>query len=267
MLVHESFVDLPTSLGTTMRVYTFTPFIPGYPKAKFPGVVCYSEIYQVTGPVARLAKQIASQGFIVAAPSVYHNFVGPEPLAYDTAGTDDGNRYKVEKPVESYDEDAKLTIDYLTSLPICNGRVGATGMCLGGHLAFRAAFDKRVKSAVCWFGTDIHSGTLGQGDDSLARAKDIKGELIMIFGTRDPHVPVEGRALIRDTLNKADVFFSFWEVAGAQHAFVRDENSRERYDAAVTRIGMTMLIELFNRTLKLDLGETDGLEVEVADVC
>lgn len=55
-------------------------------------------------------------------------------------------------------------------------------MCLGGHLAFRAAFDKRVKAAVCYFATDIHSHTLGAGknDDSLQRVKEITGELVMV---------------------------------------------------------------------------------------
>jgi carboxymethylenebutenolidase len=65
------------------------------------------------------------------------------------------------------------------------------GMCLGGHLAFRAAFDSRVLAAVSFFGTDIHSETLGKGkkSDSLARCKEIKGELVMIFGKKvSPHI-------------------------------------------------------------------------------
>lgn len=55
-------------------------------------------------------------------------------------------------------------------------------MCLGGHLAYRCALDNRVKAAVCYFATDIHSKTLAQGknDDSLQRAGDIKGELLMV---------------------------------------------------------------------------------------
>lgn len=59
-------------------------------------------------------------------------------------------------------------------------------MCLGGHLAFRAAFDPRVLAAVSFFGTDIHSETLGKGksSDSLKRVKEIKGELVMIFGKK-----------------------------------------------------------------------------------
>ena len=51
----------------------------------------------MTGPVARFARQIAGQGYIVAAPSSYHDFTGPEPLAYDVPGTDAGNEWKVKK--------------------------------------------------------------------------------------------------------------------------------------------------------------------------
>ena len=86
------------------------------PCSRFPGVVLFSEIYQgetasspsrdeqltqcipvVTGPVARFARQIAGQGYIVAAPSSYHDFTGPEPLAYDVPGTDQGNEWKITK--------------------------------------------------------------------------------------------------------------------------------------------------------------------------
>lgn len=144
----------------------------------------------MTGPVARFARQIASHGYIAAAVSSYHEFTGPEPLAYDGPGTDKGNEYKITKEISAYDEDSKLAIDALLALPTCNGRVGATGMCLGGHLAFRCALDARIKAAVCFFATDIHSHTLGKGknDDSLARAKEIKAELVMVSLT--PPLPL-----------------------------------------------------------------------------
>lgn len=142
-------------------------------------------------------------------------------------------------------------------------------MCLGGHLAFRAAFDQRIAAAVCYFATDIHSHTLGNGknDDSLARVKDIRGELIMIFGKKDNHVPPEGRDLIRKTLHEAGTDFSFYEVAGAQHAFIRDELSKGRYDPAISGICFQMLLELFGRALRSDLGPKDGADQKIEDVC
>lgn len=255
--------------SSSVGVFIFHPTIPNYPQAKFPGVVVFSEIYQVTGPVQRFARQIASQGYIVAAPSSYHEFTGPEPLAYDGPGTDKGNDWKVAKKVEAYDEDATLSIDILVGMETCNGRIGATGMCLGGHLAFRAAFDKRVRATVCYFATDIHSSTLGEGknDDSIKRVKDIKGELLMIFGKRDTHVPPAGRDLIRKTLHDAGVVFSFYEPAWAQHAFIRDELSKGRYDPALAGICFQMLLELFGRTLGGDLGPLVSETGEVEDVC
>jgi len=78
----------------------------------------------VTGPVQRFARQIASHGYIVAAPSSYHEFTGPEALAYDGPGTDAGNAWKIEKTIPAYDEDATLSVDLLTSLETCNGRIG-----------------------------------------------------------------------------------------------------------------------------------------------
>jgi dienelactone hydrolase len=78
----------------------------------------------VTGPVARFCRQIASHGYICAAPSSYHEFTGPEALAYDGPGTDKGNDWKVAKKVEAYDEDATLSVDLLVAMSTCNGRIG-----------------------------------------------------------------------------------------------------------------------------------------------
>lgn len=150
-------------------------------------------------------------------------------------------------------------------------------MCLGGHIALRAAFDPRVSAAVTFFGTDIHCNSLGSTTNlslhSLARIAngDLGGpadtELITIFGTLDPHVPAEGRDLIRKTLRDAGAFFSFVEVAGAQHAFVRDEFSKGRFDPAVTGLGMEMLFELFHRMLTIDVGKGSTEPVKVDNVC
>ena len=164
-------------------------------RANIPRWCCYSEIFQATGPIRRFAAFIAGHGYIVAVPEVYHEL---EPagtvLPYDQAGSDKGNADKFGKPVSSYDSDARAVLDYLKGREDCTGRLGAIGICLGGHLAFRAAMNPDVLATVCFYATDIHSHSLGLGkqDDSLQRAGEIKGELLHIWGRQDPHVPLDG---------------------------------------------------------------------------
>jgi carboxymethylenebutenolidase len=244
MLIQEDFADLSTSNGT-MRVHRFRPLGSG----PFPGIILFSEIFQITGPIQRAARRLASRGYVVAAPEVYHEF---EPagcaLAYDKDGTDKGNRYKIEKELAAYDADARAVIAHLRSLPFCNGRLGSLGICLGGHLSFRCALNAEILAGVCLYATDIHKGSLGKGmrDDSLARIPDIKGELLMVWGRQDPHVPQEGRDKIYRALTAAGTNFT-WHEFNAQHAFIRDEG--HRYDAALADLVYGLAFEIFDRRL------------------
>ncbi|NBZ96769.1 MAG: dienelactone hydrolase family protein [Proteobacteria bacterium] len=239
-----SFFDLPTPTGA-MRVHRFLP-----KEGELPAVILYSEIYQMTGPIARLAARLACEGFEVLVPEVYHEYEAPSTvLAYDKEGTDRGNFLKFEKPIAAFDSDAKTLIDSIMARPDYRWKgVGAIGFCLGGHLAFRAALDLRVKASSCWYPTDIHSATLGKGqcDDTLARSGEIASELLLIWGRQDPHVPTEGRRKIYDALTAKERTFQ-WHEFNAAHAFARDEGVR--YDEAATRIGFEMTLELFKRKL------------------
>jgi carboxymethylenebutenolidase len=184
-----------------------------------------------------------------AVPEVYHEF---EPagtvLAYDAAGTSRGNALKVAKDLAAYDGDARAGLDYLAAHPACTGRLGAIGICLGGHLAYRAALQPDVRATACCYATDLDTHTLGRGesDDSLARAGDIKGELLCIWGRQDPHIPLAGRRLIQARLEEVGTVYQ-WHEVNAQHAFLRDEGPR--YDPALASHCLGLVIELFGRCL------------------
>ena len=238
--------DVPTPTGP-MRTYLFRPASEG----RFPGVLFYSEIFQVTGPIRRTAAMLAGQGYVVAVPEVYHELeAAGSVLTYDQAGADTGNAHKYGKELAGYDSDARALIEYLKTREDCTGRLGAIGICLGGHLAFRAAMNPEIRAAACFYATDIHSGSLGKGkqDDSLARAGEIKGELLHIWGRQDPHVPLEGRNRIKARLDEGGVNFQWLEVNGA-HAFMRDEGYR--YDPTLAHLCFGWVFELFHRRLAL----------------
>jgi carboxymethylenebutenolidase len=192
---------------------------------------------------------VAGHGYIVAVPEIYHEFeAAGTVLAYDQAGADRGNVLKTTKELASFDADARAVLDHLKSRPDCTGRLGAMGICIGGHLAFRAAMNSDVAGTACFYATDIYKGSLGKGmkDDSLLRAKDIKGELLMIWGRQDPHIPLEGRMTVLARLNEVNARFSWHEVNGA-HAFMRDEGIR--YDPELAYQLYGLVFDFFHRRL------------------
>ena len=237
-------VPVPGSPGV-MRLHLFRPATLG----KFPGILFYSEIYQVTDPIRRLAALLAGQGYVVAVPEVYHEYEAPGTvLRYDPVGTDHGNVLKITKPVAAFDADSKAALAYLAGHAACTGKLATMGVCLGGHLAYRAALDPSVSAAACFYATDIHTGTLGAGkaDDSLARMSDLKAETLFVWGRRDPHVPFAGRQAIRERLEAVEARYE-WHEVDAAHAFLRDEGPR--YDPALFLQSVGWALALFHRAL------------------
>ena len=89
----------------------------------------------------------------------------------------------------------------------------------------------------------------------------LNAELLLIWGRQDPHVPLEGRRDIHHALDAAEANYQWHEFKGA-HAFARDEGPR--HDAAATRLGLSIALELFQpfiiRRLK-ELGHADTIRM------
>ncbi len=244
MIIKDEVAEIRTPYGV-MRTVIYRPQAPGC----YPGLVFFSEIFQITGPIARAAMMFAGHGMVVAVPEIYHELEEPGTvLAYDQEGSARGNAHKTAKELASYDADAAAVVEFLQNDPGCTGHVGAAGFCIGGHLAYRAAFHQAVRATVCFYPTDLHKRGLGRGmnDDSLQRTADIGGEMLMIWGRQDPHIPDDGRVAAYQALSSAGVCFT-WHEFNAQHAFMRDEG--HRYDPELARLCYSLALGLFQRRL------------------
>lgn len=242
MNVQSHFVDIPTPTGV-MRTYIHRPVGNG----SYPLILFYSEIFQQTGPIERSAKIMAGHGYAVMVPEVFHelNPIGTV-LGYDDAGRDKGNADKSAKDVQGYDSDNAAMIAYATQQDWCNGKVGAMGFCIGGHLAFRAALQPEVAATACFYATDLHTTVIPNkpSQHSMERLADIKGELMMVWGKQDNHIPTAGRAEVYQKLTAANLTFT-WHEFNAQHAFMRDEG--ERYDPQLAMTGYQLALDMFRR--------------------
>src|SRR4030095_17226231 len=88
IIAPEEYVDLKTEYGP-MRTYVLRPAAAG----RYPGLILFSEIFQVTGPIRRTAAFLAGHGYTVAVPEIFHELEdGPGVvLAYDAAGAGRGD--------------------------------------------------------------------------------------------------------------------------------------------------------------------------------
>jgi carboxymethylenebutenolidase len=203
----------------------------------WPGVVFYTDIFQVTESTLRTARRLASAGFLVCVPEIYPRKFAGVALEFDDAGKAAGLDGAASTTTAQFDGDRQAVLDYLAGRPDVT-ELQAVGFCLGGHLAFRAAFDARVGATVCFYPTGLHDGSLGADDPgTLARAGDVRGRMMIIFGSKDPHVPAAARASTIQALYAAGLEdLELHIYSGGEHAFMRDVGAR--HDPVLTDLAL-----------------------------
>ena len=73
-------------------------------------------------------------------------------------------------------------------------------------------------------------------------ASKIQGRLLLIWGERDPHIPLAGRQHIAKALTEAGVQY-VERTYDAEHAFMRDEGPR--YDPESTDLAFAEMIKFY----------------------
>lgn len=226
-----------------MRLYVAAP----KPAGQYPGILFYSDIYQLGGAMTRLVDRLAGYGYVVVAPEIFHRL---EPVGTviepDDLGRMRGNDAARRTTIAAYDADAQAVIDWLkqesTVLP---EKIGTMGFCIGGHLSLRAALQPAIKAAVCCYPTGVHSGKLGQGSaDTLQRFGEINGNVLLVFGTHDTHVPEDGRQAIAQALTDTGITHNIL-LYEAEHTFMRDDGYR--YDSALADAAWAEITPFFKQ--------------------
>src|SRR5580658_8605578 len=205
--------------GFPCRTYVAAPK-PAQSGVQYPGIILYSEIFQLTGPICRTANRLSGHGFVVAAPEIYHRICAPGlVIAYDDPGRMYGNYLAHSTPVSHFDATATAVFNHFDTRndvkrDPAGAQIGAMGFCIGGHLALRSALDPRCRAAVCAYPTGLHNGSLGADSDAgtLARLSEMKAELLLGFGDVDPHVPATARNIVRAALETSGVRHTYLEL-------------------------------------------------------
>jgi carboxymethylenebutenolidase len=211
-------------------------------------VLLYTDIFQLTDSTLRTARRLASAGFVVCLPEIYpRSDLAGVALEFDDAGKEAGLAGAAGTTTEQFDTDRATVLSFMEQRTDITTLLAA-GFCIGGHLAFRAAFDPRIAATVCFYPTGLHNGALGADADagSLARAEHIHGGLMIVFGSHDPHVPAEARVQIMSALYAAGLDdLELHVYSGGEHAFMRDVGPR--HDPALTDLALNEAVSFLSR--------------------
>ena len=246
MAIVEEIVDLQVPDGT-MATCTYRPD----DDEPHPAVIVIQEIFGVNSHIKDVARRIAGQGYVTAAPDMFHRTGRLNTLPYDQmqeAGklregmTDDGIVADLTTLVTHLQQDSRVLSD----------RIGITGYCMGGRVSFLAACRvPGINAAAVYYGGGIvprEDAPPAQGPAPIDLAHQITCPMIGFFGGQDRGIPVEHVQRIEETLKqlKKDAEFHIYQEAG--HAFFNDE--RPSYDEGASRDAWAQTMGFFDWHLR-----------------
>lgn len=197
--------------GGKMRCYVTAPDAAG----PAPAVVVIQHAGGVDSFVRSMTDRIAAAGFVGIAPDLYHR---EDPNSSDDPLTRMGRLRDA-----SIVADVNATIAHLASLPEARaGRLGITGFCMGGRVAYlMAASNPSIKAAVVFYGGNIMR-PWGEGPAPFDLTGQIQCPLLGLFGEEDGNPDPADVAKLDAELTRLGKTHEFHSYPGAGHAFMSE---------------------------------------------
>jgi carboxymethylenebutenolidase len=198
-------------------------------QGKFPAVIVIMEAFGLNDHIKDVTERVAAEGYVALAPDLYYR-ESPNVVGYDQLQEAIGLMQRLD--TEKVAVDLQRVITHLKTQTFVNGnRIGITGFCMGGTIAFMAAcrFPTDIKAAVPFYGGSI-------ADDSptapLNAASNLQAPVLCFFGEHDPYIPLSQVRKIEETLRALGKTHEVKVYAGADHGFFCDERASYHPEAA-----------------------------------
>ena len=234
-----SFTDKLTVGGSEMDMYAALPDGSG----PHPAVVIAFHVGGLDDFDRKMADQLAEAGFVAVVPDLFHRF-SKEVM--------DGPRLDRLGHLKDADiiADMNAAVDFLTANSAINGdRIGVTGFCMGGRIAWLMAASNQIfKCTVPFYGGNI-MGNWGPGDTPFSMSNNINCPMLFHFGAEDGNPSVADRDIFDAELKRLGKDFEFHTYDGAGHAFM-DHTNPDRYHEASAAAAWPRTIDFFNNHLK-----------------
>jgi carboxymethylenebutenolidase len=228
--------------AANVPVYEARPAAAG----RHPVIIVVHEIFGIHEHIRDVARRFAREGYVALAPDLFSR-EGVAQLS------DFGKVREVVGKIADRQllQDLVATAEFGSRQPYARSdRVGVTGFCFGGRVAWLfAATHKELDAAVVWYGRIVSP----QKDDlrpkdPLELAKDVVCPVLGLYGEADTGIPVADVRRMEAALKAAGKTAELVVYPGAPHAFFADYRPSYRPDAAKEAWGRALA--WFGRYLK-----------------
>ena len=245
-------IPVPAGPGSTAEAYVGRPDAGGGP-----GVLFFMDAIGLRPQVAAMCDRIASWGYVVLAPNVFHRDGDVASLAPEADLRDPGAReafFSVAFP-----RIGRLTSDlavadiaaYVAALRrldgVGDGPIGVTGYCMGARLAMRAATGHPRDVVACG---GFHAGGLvtDEPDSPHAGLASARADFVLGHADQDPSMPPEAVATLDAAFAEHGLTASNAVYPDAPHGYSMADTSS--YQEAGAERHFAELRALFDRTLR-----------------
>lgn len=220
-----------------MRCYVSAPGTAG----PHPAVIVIQHAGGVDEFIRRMSDRLAEAGFVAVAPDLYHR--------EDPGSSDDPMTRMGRLRDRNIVADVNAAVDHARALAeVSPDRIGITGFCMGGRVAYlMAASNPAFKAAVVFYGGNIMV-PWGEGPAPFDLSSRIGCPVLGLFGEDDPNPSPADVAKIDAELTRLGKAHEFHSYPGAGHAFMNED--RPSYREAAARDAWRRCIEWFNRYLR-----------------
>jgi carboxymethylenebutenolidase len=237
MEIRTEFVTVNVSDGTSMRLYVARP--TGAAPAR--GLLVMQEAFGINAHIRDITERFAREGFLAAAPELFHRSGAGFEGRYDDFGSAMGHLKELRDP--NLEVDIKAAHDWLRANGITSGSpIAAVGYCMGGRAAVLAAITLPLECAVSYYGGGIAPSQMNPG--LLGRVKDLKAPVLLFWGGRDGHIPQEQTRAVVDALKAAGKSYVNVEFSEADHGFYCD--ARPSYNAVAAKQAWPLTLAFLN---------------------
>nr|WP_312759238.1 dienelactone hydrolase family protein [Pulveribacter sp.] len=210
-----------------------------------PVVLVVQEIFGVHDYIADVCRRLAHAGYLAIAPELYARHGDPRQYT-ETA------RLMSELVAKVPDAQVLSDLDATVRWAGANGgnldKVGITGFCWGGRIAWLYAAHGPVKAGVAWYGRLVGTSGSLTPKHPIDVAAQLKAPVLGLYGGADSGIPQETVEQMKAALAKGSAAAQgsqFVVYPDAPHAFHADYRPSFRKEAAED--GWRRLLDWFKR--------------------